>query len=368
MLPNALPVSSHSTSSPRPSMQAGDGDRGDAAVLVRHTRHNLEKISAAPGFRPLTAEQAADNILGFIARQLDRDKAAGATPEALESRLQAGLRGFQQGFAEAREKLEALSLLSPEVEASIGKTRDLVLTGIDELALTHLGHKLNDSTEDQVQLSPLAARGATLDGSAWQLDYSELQAQSFHFELMTREGDRVTISASRQEVQAFSAAAGQWRYDGASNSHFALSIEGELSAEEHAAIDGLLQQVDELAADFYGGDLEGAFASALSLGYDAQQISAFSLNLTRTEIQRASHAYGSQPEASPLQSKLAPLGQFVKKLEQALDTAGVFAQPADLLTQLAEQMVREPTQAGDKERPYTFSDFIEQLLANSKSA
>src|SRR6187431_1466302 len=84
-------------------------------------------------FEPLTAEKVAGNILGFIERRLQMDVAEGATQEELQARLEAGLSGFKKGFAEASEKLEALSLLNPEIKADIGKTYDLVLEGIDDL-------------------------------------------------------------------------------------------------------------------------------------------------------------------------------------------------------------------------------------------
>lgn len=366
MLANALPLSSMPAGA-RPSAQGRDVDPGDSAGVARQTRDNLEKTGAAGGIQPLTAEQAADNILGFIGRQLERDRAAGASAEELEARLQAGLRGFRQGFAEAREKLQALSMLSAEVEASIGKTHDLVLTGIDKLALSHLGHRLVEGSDDPVHVSPAGARAASLGGGAWHVDYRALQAQSFDFALTTRDGDRVSISASRQQAQSLSASAGEWRTASAHSSRFSLTIEGDLSDQERAAIDNLLQQVDDLAAEFYGGDLDSAFASALSLGYDSRHISAFSLNLTRTEIQRASQAYGAQAEASPLQSQLAPLGQFVKNLQQALDSAGVFARPEDLLAQLAERMVRAP-ERGEQAPSHSFGDFVGQLLAPSQQA
>src|SRR5690606_16604038 len=195
MLANALPLSSMPAGA-RPSAQGRDVDPGDSAGVARQTRDNLEKTGAAGGIQPLTAEQAADNILGFIGRQLERDRAAGASAEELEARLQAGLRGFRQGFAEAREKLQALSMLSAEVEASIGKTHDLVLTGIDKLALSHLGHRLVEGSDDPVHVSPAGARAASLGGGAWHVDYRALQAQSFDFALTTRDGDRVSISAS----------------------------------------------------------------------------------------------------------------------------------------------------------------------------
>src|SRR5690606_36648763 len=102
------------------------------------------------GFEPLSAEKVAGNILGFIERRLLLDAQEGATPEQLQSRLEAGLSRFKQGFAEAREKLEALNLLSEGVAADIGRTYDLVLEGIDALRARFLPDLLQDTSSTAV--------------------------------------------------------------------------------------------------------------------------------------------------------------------------------------------------------------------------
>lgn len=88
---------------------------------------------AAAVDEPLSAESAANNILGFIEARLRRDQAEGASPAELEERLNEGLQGFKKGFGEAKEQIDALGLLSPEIEEDIGLTYDFVLDGIDDL-------------------------------------------------------------------------------------------------------------------------------------------------------------------------------------------------------------------------------------------
>lgn len=119
-------------------------------LFERTLAMGYEKLQAKQGvvaqytaFEPLTAEKVAGNILGFIEHRLRMDAAEGATLEQLQSRLEAGLAGFQKGFAEASEKLEALSMLSPEVEQDIGKTYELVMDGIDVLRKKFLEDLIN---------------------------------------------------------------------------------------------------------------------------------------------------------------------------------------------------------------------------------
>lgn len=106
-----------------------------------------DAVAAFKQFEPLTAEKVAGNILGFIERRLQMDAADGATPEQLQSRLEAGLKGFEQGFAEAAAKLEALSMLNPEIQADINTTHELVLEGIEDLRLKFIQDLLPDQDE-----------------------------------------------------------------------------------------------------------------------------------------------------------------------------------------------------------------------------
>ncbi|MGN0921337.1 MAG: DUF5610 domain-containing protein [Cellvibrio sp.] len=90
-------------------------------------------VAAYDAVEPMTADKVAGNILGFIERRLMLDVADGATPDQLQSRLEAGLRGFELGYGQAKEQLEALAMLSPEISSDIQSTYDLVLKGLDDL-------------------------------------------------------------------------------------------------------------------------------------------------------------------------------------------------------------------------------------------
>lgn len=140
----------HSRTNPNqsPATQVSFSSSRQAALELfeRTLAMGYEKLQARQGavaqftvFEPLTAEKVAGNILGFIEYRLQLDIAEGATLEQLQSRLEAGLAGFEKGFADASEKLKALSMLSPEIEQDIGNTYDLVISGIDALREKFLG-------------------------------------------------------------------------------------------------------------------------------------------------------------------------------------------------------------------------------------
>ena len=353
-------------------------------------------------FEPLTAEKVAGNILGFIERRLQMDVADGATQEQLQARLEAGLSGFKKGFAEASEKLEALSLLSPEVKTDIGKTYDLVLEGIDELRSKFIQSTETDTPEatpatsgqtgETIKTADASKPAATLDvpdfipaASSSYMGYGNYEygrAREFSFELTTKEGDKVTIKATSSEglaVEAGRAGRGNNSVSAmnasySSSQSFSLSIEGELSEDELSAINDLLGRVNDLAGQFFDGNLDAAFDQAMNLGYDAEQISNFSLNLAQAEIQQVTQAYqafepssasGNVDKQNLLADQLLPLGNFIKDLLASLDRASEFSEPKLLLANMAENVTGE-TEV-DQAQGQRFREFVEQLLAQDLS-
>lgn len=386
-------------------------DRRQSALQIvnRTLTAAYEKISSRgqaasaeyKAFEPLTAEKVANNILGFIERRLQADVADGATQEQLQFRLDAGLAGFKKGFAEASEKLEALSLLSPEVKEDIGSTYDLVLKGVDELRSKFIQStepdaepktaqpteiKSFDTKTPDIKTSDTKASSGKLDvpdflpATSTHLGYGNYEygrAREFSFELTTKEGDKVTIKATSSEGLAVEAgkagrgnnSASALNASYSSSQSFSLAIEGELNEDELSAINDLLGRVNDLASQFFEGDLDVAFEQALNLGYDAEQIGSFSLNLAQAEIQQVTEAYmtfepnrdagNSAPQL--LADQLFPLGNFIRDLLDSLNQATEFDEPKSLLPTIAERITGETDV--DKQQGKRFSDFMEQILA-----
>ncbi len=313
------------------------------------------------GFEPLTAEKVAGNILGFIERRLRMDVAEGATAEQLASRLEAGLEGFKKGFAEASDKLKALNMLSPAVAQDIGRTYDLVLDGIEQLRKSFIPSLLPETTPHPS--STVLAASAS---------YSYAAASSFEFSLLTAEGDRIRIRAASQEQHSLGyagiAVGGNYAVGIHASSSRSESmswvVEGDLNEQETAAIQNLLSQINQLAGEFFRGNLDQAFERALALGYDRDQIASFSLTLTQVDVQRATTAYQAL-EPLPrggVAAELQPLGSFVRHLLEGLETARAFPEAESLLLTLAREIpAADDTQT---EAPgERFSRFLEQLLS-----
>lgn len=388
--------------------QVGEGtslkDKRQAALQIvnKTLAAAYEKISSRgqvakteyENFEPLTSEKVANNILGFIERRLQMDVADGASQEELQARLEAGLAGFKKGFAEASEKLEALSLLSPEIKTDIGKTYDLVLEGVDELRKKFIASTTpSESPQPEATKGELKSSGnvskpvtklevpdflpAATSSYLGYGNYEYGRAREFSFELTTKEGDKVTIKATSSEGFSLETgravrgnnSVGALNGSYSSSESFSLNIEGDLNEEELGAINDLLGRVNDLAGQFFSGNLDMAFEQAINLGYDDEQIGSFALNLAQAEIQQVTQAYQSVApahlpnEAKPdlLSDQLLPLGNFIKDLLDSLDRASVFDEPQQLMGGIAEKITGE--MEVDERQGKRFRDFMDQLFA-----
>jgi len=299
------------------------------------------KMSEVKGYndgQPVTAEKASNNILGFIERRLMLDQADGATQEELASRLEAGLEGFEKGFAQAKEQLEALALFSPEIEADINQTYDLVHQGISSLKEKYLG--ISEPAHNTTQTPSTRTEGSASDTqnnisvpdftSSFSAPNSFFaQRNDFSFDLKTRDGDTVTIRASAQEINAS-------KYGQERSSNFNIEINGELDEDELAAINDLLSQVNDLATTFFSGDMNKAFEQALNVGYNYEEIAQFALKLTHTEVQANPANYQTDNDI-PFTQRLDPIRDFAQQLLDTIETTHL-ANQEEFLQQLVERI------------------------------
>lgn len=363
------------------SAATSEENRQSALSLVTRTlTQAYEKIAnrglpAAAAYNdqePMTANKAANTILGFIERRLQMDVADGASQEQLKSRLEAGLEGFKNGFAEAAEKLKALSMLSPEVAADIDDTYQQVMSGLDALRVKFIKDAAPVTSEPPVVEAlqrPTQINNIAIEQGLY--EYAE--ARDFRFELTTKEGDKVSIHASSSVgVSVAAGRDGSGIYGSASQSSassFELSIEGDLSESELKAINQLMGRIDKLAGQFYADNLDEVFNKAVSLGYDDQQIAGYSLNLSQVQIQQVAVAYGAfapedETQTPDLANQLAPVGNFIKDVFESLGVADIFADPQKLLLDLSQKMADK---VGSKNTlPGAFEQFFERILATDK--
>lgn len=310
-----------------------------------------EMSSTAPVGREARVERAAGNILNAIYRQLTLDADNGRSQAQLQSRFNAGVEGFLQGFGEAMEMLEQGGMLSDELRAELGETESRVLQGLADMAAEFgLSADALPESEAPVPVPPTE----TLPGNVEALLFGKNQ---FSFSLTTRDGDKVNIASVSEFRQGGSINGNGFAYYEQQRQGFSFQVQGELDEGELAAINDLLGQVNELSALFYGGDLDAAFDAALALDFNAEEIAGYALDLRQTMITKVRTTYG-QPaaETSPLREKFQPLTQMADQIEAALARAQEFLEPLRLMTDLLDQAVLPADQAERGGRHKLFGD------------
>jgi hypothetical protein len=307
--------------------------------LSQHYQFSSLTVRAPVDVAPVAETQpllaGAANILSFIEQRLSSEKAAGASADDLQSFLDQGLKGFKQGYAEAETILGDTGKLSDVVTNTISTLYQQVMEGFDHLYNKYLGSsgpetQLPAVTDNAAAVSTVvqaprqflssvnqpvsageqftmlgnnshSALSSMIDSISdvsqlanTQIEYG--RKDRFSFELTTLEGDKITIKASSTSIFV-----GEYSHRGLGSSdalegtkeknRFSIGIEGNLNEQEVKAIDDLLQQIMSLADEFYNGDINKAYESAINLGYDQNEIASYSLKLRQTQQLGVTAAY-----------------------------------------------------------------------------
>ncbi|WP_019601492.1 DUF5610 domain-containing protein [Teredinibacter turnerae] len=334
-----------------------------------------------PVTQPKERNSAATTILAFIEQRLATDLEEGASPEQLQSRLQAGMDGFLQGYNEALEQLKAMGFYEGSVKAAVDETYEQMMSGFKELAdqygleMPNVAEQSSDSSKltQPVQDAPQVISSSPADAFAGFLAkiyekieatslanlmaptsdfYSFLDAEasesrSFSFNLRTQDGDQVTIETYADRGMRAQGDGDSVRLDVAGMENLSFRVKGELDADELNAISDLLSQVNDIADVFFSGDVEQAFNKALEIGFDSDEIARFSVNLTHVQYRRLDEAYGSVAQGSvrgpqsnsdahqPLvDNKFEKLSAFIQQLNELRERSGDLGIQSDALKEL----------------------------------
>ncbi len=161
--------------------------------------------------------------------------------------------------------------------------------------------------------------------------------QSVSLDLITREGDRVTVELSsvfEEGLTALKGSAAAQDANGRSALRFSsfersvslreqlyFSVEGDLNDEELAAIESLLIEVDDLLQDFFAGDIDQALQEALAIELDGTEIAAISLDANQSTLSREIQTYRAVQQFSseqPSRSATSGVADNVMSIEQLL--------------------------------------------------
>lgn len=325
----------------------------------------------AKGSQPLAGqdgdfspEKVAKNILSFIASAIGSSRSNGADPAAIEKKMADAKAGIEKGFAEAKDILQSFGAWNGSVKDDAEKTLALIYQGLD-----------GGAAGAQPPPPPAASGVQTANLAA--LDVK--RAQTFEMEIKTREGDIVKLSYSANQSAGFKASriaddsgVEQALSAYSSNSeNLSFTVQGDLNEDEKTAIANLMQGVDKLAQDFYGGDMQGAMQHAMALDMNQEQLSSLSLDLSYTQSRSAIAAYQQvgaldqhKRSSAPLNNgEVGTIGNFNQSLEEMLREADRFFQDAD---KMAKKLLDDiaPETANDKPGgAATLGDILESLIS-----
>ncbi|MFQ5488307.1 MAG: DUF5610 domain-containing protein [Gammaproteobacteria bacterium] len=271
-----------------PALLAG-GDAG-GQLAGREIMTALEPlISPAPkpaAIDPFAAGEsgprsAADQVLGAVGQTLREAQQQGATPSELQGLAQQARAGVEQGLGEARNILAGMGVGAGSLTAQIDDTQAMLDEGLAAL---------------EAQFAPTTPRAVE---QSFQVASSS--ARSLSLEITTRDGDTVVLSLSRS--QASYQGTSQSITDGGvstvlqsasyASANFSLSVNGQLDEGELEAIQGLMKKVDKLADKFFDGNVQAAFAKAMDMELDAEELVSFTLDMEMTRLRQVSSSYQS---------------------------------------------------------------------------
>lgn len=356
---------------------------------------NLSGTNGVQAYKAVEAVDSANpfakSILTFIDAQLRRDVADGASSEELKSRLQAGLKGFEEGYGDAFSQLSEMGLLDDQLRSEIEGTRSQVLAGIQKLA-DELGIEIDlPKVEQPIQVptkqiqtppvytapSPRLEPGKELLSAVlWDVQIIEQYQQAvkanttyehlgrtrgastnqsyaygvkedrdFSLKLRTADGDAVTIkmSADRSGLAQFSYGAGRdgmsasLNREGSQSASLQFAVEGELDEGELRALNDLLSQVGSISEQFFQGDLGRAFDMASQMSFDRSEIASFDLALSMSKTEVAQTQFADRaPAYTSGRDGNAEFGGFVESVMRAGDLAERLGQPRSLVADLLE--------------------------------
>lgn len=368
-----------------PEKHASGVDQAQKMLSERLSQRLADKLDNAAGAQPAAVGGNADQdfspakvserILGFIEKRLKDEKSAGASDEVLQQRYQQALDGVRKGMEEARQELEKRGIFEGDVRDNYFDTFGRVQQGLDDLKDKVLGAK--PSTDANVE-----ATGRTAALATQSVAVSE--SRQFDMEVKTQDGDVVRINVN--SARDFSAMTAQMQTDGmdaeafsseyAEQNGFSFEVEGELDEGELKALNDLFSQVNDVADTFYGGDVEGAFNQALSIGYDKAELAGFAANMTHSQSVTVTQAYaevakaGGGTVAAPKNNLMSALADFAKQAREAEKTLkssfDTLLNGNDLFRELLSRLpahndAQAESQTSHSEAPW--KQFIEGVLA-----
>ncbi len=299
-------------------------------------------------------EVTATNILRHVYQSVEGLRAEGASEERIAERLEAAREGIAKGYGEARSILEDLGRLDESLAADIDKGEALIAEGLKQIEAGEKPDLLAPKAPESDAPQTSAPTGFTIAGIR--------SSQSLSLEVVTRDGDKVTVNFSQKEGGISLTTPGMSLTASAFSSRFDMKVEGNLDEGELNALQTLFDDVGKLSETFYGGDLGAALEEAMQLGFDGNELASMSLELRQRSFSSVSRAYGESGPSLPtqrLESQQNMITDYVKSYTEALDRAKPLAEPRDTLQKMLEALAPDESRLDALRQ---FNDGLSKLL------
>jgi hypothetical protein len=290
------------------------------------------------------ANDVAQTMLDHVQRGLDQLRSQGASDERIQQRLDAAKEGIAKGYDQAEQQLKDMGLLDDDLKAEIDHGRSLIDAGLEQMIS---GKEVEETQSIQTQIPSVSNSNVSSSSVSNSSQYSTQASQksSMSLELMTKDGDRISLSFM-QSSSSFSSTASEgsnlFSVSGFEQGvEWQMDVIGDLDEGEQEALSNLLQDVEKLSSSFFDGDLGGALEQAMQLGFDGDELASMSLNLRQESFSSVSRAYNSvQPQlpTPELESLSSGLLAYNENYLSALEEAKSFADPEKLLSDLVDQL------------------------------
>ncbi|MEH6824358.1 MAG: DUF5610 domain-containing protein [Motiliproteus sp.] len=332
-------------------------------VLLEKLAQKVPGMSGVGDFKQLdgkdfTPKKVAGRITDFVEMGLEQARRSGKSEAEVDTLRQQAVAGIQKGFAEARSILSNMNLLSDDIAATIDDTLKQTLTGLEGLAPAATQPALSGS------------RTSVLAAERYQA------AETLSLQVKTQDGDEVTITFSKQSdyqssLGGYSDANGSalsYSMDRSESSDYRFSVEGDLDEDEIDALQALIKDVNEIADDFFDGDIQDAFDQASEFRMDKTELASMNLQLTRSESYTAVSAYEqvqSLENTNPGPGR--KLGQMMHDLAGRLanPALGFIASPAEFGKELMSGLIEQDSRV--KEADEDSRSLLEQRLESMRS-
>lgn len=375
------------------NMQLGQSIKNQPAEFINNQINQhlgqtaINSPNAAPtNYAPeISPQSVADSILQHVAARIEQERDSGASEHELKQLLREAKEGIKQGLHEAKDILKENGLFSGDVKDTFKETAHLLRDGFKDLRKSVMHPALHPAPQ-----TPNAEQNVPDQTSS---HIQQINAQrSIHasdergitLELMTAEGDKVSLTVHRNSVfdsqESLEANADGFQYQSSqtasSSSALNFSVEGDLNADELSDITALINDVNDLSGAFFNDSTSAAFGEVLaSFGDDdLSTISGFDLNMFHQQIVIEEETYSIVQSREPASAEVANYIQQVedtaqKHQAQFDENASALLENQSALslsTQLLSQFIKTDERAAPVEA--IIEPAVALIEANAKAA